>query len=438
MTAANPRTVVYRNARIIDPANGRDEIADLLTQDKNIAAVGINLIADGISEYAQIIDCDGLVLAPGLVDIRVQLREPGAAYKEDILSLGRAAVAGGVTTIVATPNIDAVIDDVAAVEFIARRARDAKLTKVYCAATITQGLGGREISEFGLLCEAGVVAFCDGPRAIADSLVMVRALAYARAFDAILMQYPEDPRLAEDGVMNAGELSTRLGLIGIPTEAETILLQRDVALAAMTGGRYHASHITTGAAIDIIRRAKAEGVAVTCDTAPPYFALNELAVGDYRTFAKLSPPLRGEADRQAVVQGLVDGVIDAIASDHAAQDQDSKRLPFEQAEPGAVGVETLLPLTLELVHNGHLGLSSAIALITTAPADLLGLPAGRLTPGAPADLVLFDPDRAERIDAEALVSRTKNTPFDGRGVQGRVEQTVIDGRCVFQRSLAPN
>lgn len=419
---------LYRDARIIDPANGRDEVADLLTDRKAIADIGHDLR----SGDAEVIDCNGLVLAPGLVDMRVYLREPGAEYKEDILSVGRAAVAGGVTTIVATPNPDAIIDDVAAVEFIARRARDAKLAKVYCAATITQDLAGQEISEFGLLSEAGVVAFTDGTRAISDSLVMSRALSYARAFDAILMQHPEDPRLAEDGVMNAGEISTRLGLVGIPPEAESILLQRDITLTAMTGGRYHASHITTAAAVDIIRRAKADGLAVTCDTAPPYFALNELAVGDYRTFAKLSPPLRDEADRQAIVQGLVDGTIDAVASDHAAQDQDSKRLPFEQAEPGAVGIETLLPLTLELVHNGHLDLSAAIALITAAPSDLLGLPAGRLTPGAPADLVLFDPDRASRVDAEALVSRTKNSPFDGRGIQGRVERTVIDGRCVYR------
>lgn len=433
MSLAPPARVAYRNARLLDPATGRDEPGDLLTDGETIADLGPGLLDAGIPDDTEVVDCNGLVLAPGLVDMRVNLSEPGAPHKEDIRSLSRAAAAGGVTSVVALPTPDAVIDDVAIVEFVARRAREAKLVKIFCAGTVTQGLAGKEITEIGLLSEAGALAFTDGAKAVADSLVMSRALAYARTFDALIMNHPEDPRLAEEGVMHAGEMSTRLGLTGIPAEAELIMLRRDITLVAMTGGRYHASHIATAAALDVIRRAKADGLPVTCDTAPPYFALNELAVGDYRTFAKLSPPLRSEDDRQAIVRALADGTIDAIGSDHTPQDQDSKRLPFEQAEVGAVGVETLLAITLELFHNGHMGLADTLAKVTCAPADLMRLPSGRLKQGAAADLVLFDPDRADRIDADALASKSKNTPFDGRAVQGRVERTVVDGRCVYAR-----
>ncbi len=433
MSLANPGRVAYRNARLLDPATGRDEVGDLLTEGETIADFGADLLSGGAPDDTEVIDCDGLVLAPGLVDIRVNLSEPGAPHKEDIASLSRAAAAGGVTSLGGLAAPDAVIDDVAIVEFIARRARERKLVKIFCAGTITQGLAGKEITEIGLLSEAGALAFTDGPLAVADTLVMSRALAYARTFDALIMQHPEDPRLADEGVMHAGEMSTRLGLVGIPPEAELIMLRRDLTLVAMTGARYHASHISTAAAVEAIRRAKDKGLPVTCDTAPPYFALNELAVGDYRTFAKLSPPLRGEDDRQAIVHALADGTIDAIASDHTPQDQDSKRLPFEQAEVGAVGVETLLAITLELAHNGHLDLATALAKVTCAPADLMRLPSGRLAPGAAADLVLFDPDRADRIDADKLASKSKNTPFDGRAVQGRVERTTVDGRCVYAR-----
>ena len=433
MSLTDPGRIAYRNARLIDPATGHDAIGDVLTDGETIADVGPNLFTGSLPDGTEVVDCTGLALAPGLVDIRVNLSEPGAPHKEDIASLSRAAAAGGVTSLVALPTPDAVIDDVAIVEFIARRAREVKLVKIFCAGTITQGLAGNELTEFGLLSEAGALAFTDGAAAVADSLVMSRALAYARTFDALLMQHPEDPRLAHDGVMHAGEMSTRLGLTGIPAEAELIMLRRDLTLVAMTGARYHASHVSTAAAVEAIRRAKDQGLPVTCDTAPPYFALNEIAVGDYRTFAKLSPPLRGEDDRQAIVAGLADGTIDAVASDHTPQDQDSKRLPFEQAEVGAVGVETLLAITLELVHNGHLGLPQALAKVTSAPADLMRLPAGRLAPGAAADLVLFDLERADRIDADTLASKSKNTPFDGRAVQGRVERTVVDGRCVYVR-----
>ena len=260
---------------------------------------------------------------------------------------------------------------------------------------------------------------------------MSRALKYALAFDCLIVQHAEEPSLAAGGVMQSGELSTRLGLPGIPREAETIMLDRDLTLVKMTGGRYHAAHVSTADGVARIRAAKEAGLRVTCDTAPPYFALNELAVGEYRTFAKLSPPLRSEDDRQAIVEGLADGTIDCIASDHFPQDQESKRLPFELAEFGSSGLESLLALTLELVHNGHLSLPEALRKVTSAPSHLLGLPTGRLTAGAPADLVIFDPERPTRIEPDTFISKSKNSPFDGRLVQGQVIRTVVDGRTIY-------
>ena len=428
------RRVAYVNARLVDPASGLDAPGALFTEDQHIAAIGPELGSTSPPEDAAIVDCGGYVLAPGLVDMRVQLREPGAEHKEDIASASRAAAAGGVTAMVALPNTQPVIDDVAVVEFIARRAREVKLVKIYCHAAATHGLGGEEMTEIGLLKDAGAMMFTDGTGVIADAGVMARVLTYSTGFGAVVMQHPHEPSLAGPGQMNDGEMATRLGLTGIPAEAEHIMLDRDLSLVEMTGGHYHAANISTAASVERIRAAKRGGLPVRCSTAPQYFALNEFAVADYRTFAKLSPPLRCEQDRQAIVAGLVDGTIDAIASDHAPQDQDSKRLPFAQAEFGIVGLETLLVLVLELVHTGHLGLMQAVDKVTRAPADLLGLPLGRLAPGAPADLVLFDPDRPERIRVDSFRSKSKNSPFDGRVVQGRVLRTVVGGRTVFDQA----
>jgi dihydroorotase len=420
--------ILFRSARLLDPASRRDEIGDLLIRDGRIAALGARLQAP---RDAAIVDCAGACLAPGLVDMRVQLREPGAEHMENMVSASQAAAAGGVTTMAALPNTTPPIDDVALVDFVARRARDIGLVNIHTYAAATKGLEGRQLTEMGLLAEAGALGFTDATQAIADALVMRRALSYARTFDLLIIQHPEEPSLAT-GAMTEGEIATRLGLPGIPPAAEVMMVERDLRLVELTGGRYHAAHVSTADAIAAIRQAKARGLPVTCDTAPPYFALNETAVGDYRTFAKLSPPLRSEEDRRAVVAGLKDGTIDAIASDHAPYDQDSKRLPFTSAASGIIGLETLLPLGLELYHNGHLPLLDLLHALTAAPARILRLPAGRLAIGAPADLVLFDLDRPWRIAEKAFRSKSKNSPFDGRPVQGRALTTIVGGRVVYR------
>lgn len=423
--------VAYVNARLLDPATGLDAKGALLTNGETIADVGPGLFQGGVPAGMEVVDCKGLYLAPGLVDMRVQLREPGEEHKETLKSAGEAAVAGGVTSMVCLPNTNPVIDEVATVEFVARRARKIGLAKVYPYAAATKRVEGKELAEMGMLAEAGALGFTDGLRAIRNAQVMRRALTYAATFGLLIVQHPEEPSLAEGGMMNEGELATRMGLSGIPVAAEAIMLERDMRLVEITGGRYHAAHVATREGVEIIRRAKAKGLSVTCDTAPPYFALNELAVKDYRTFAKLSPPLRSEADRQAVVEGLRDGTIDAVASDHSPQDQDSKRVPFAVAEFGGVGLETLLPVTLDLAHNGHMSLIEALKLVTCAPASILGLAAGRLKVGAAADLVLFDPDRGWKVNAKAFHSKSKNSPFDDRPVQGMVMRTIVDGRTVY-------
>lgn len=430
-----PARVAYINAHLIDPASGLDMPGGLLADGETIADMGADIFKDGVPEGAQVIDCGGHVLAPGLIDMRVQLREPGEPHKESVITAGQAAVAGGITSMVGLPNTNPVIDNEAAIEFVARRARQSGLTKTYAYAALTKGLEGKELSEMGLLSQAGALAFTDGIKAVASAAVMRRAMQYAATFDLMVIQHPEEPTLT-GGVMNGGDLATRLGLSGMPREAEIIMIERDIRLVEMTGCRYHAAHISTSESVEIIRRAKARKLPVTCDTAPPYFSLNELAVGDYRTYAKLNPPLRDEADRQAILEGLKDGVIDVIASDHAPQDTDSKRVPFTIAEFGGTGLETLLPVTLELFHNSHMSLIEALRLVTAAPADLLGLKGGRMEAGRPADLVLFDPGKPWKFEAKASRSKSKNSPFDGRLLQGRVLRTVIDGRTVYEHGRA--
>jgi len=424
--------LLIRHARLLDPASGLDTTGDLLVEGERIAGIGGDLSA--ATRDAEMVMAEGLCLAPGLVDMRVQLREPGAEHLESIESGGRAAAAGGVTTMVALPNTDPPVDDVSVVEFLARRAREVKLAKVHTYAAATKGLKGHELTEMGLLAANGALGFTDGVKAVADALVMRRVLAYARSFDLLVLQHPEEPSLARAGEVNEGEIATRLGLAGITPMAELIMVERDLRLVEITGARYHAAHVSTASAIAAIRQAKAKGLPVTCDTAPPYFVLNETAIGDYRTFAKLSPPLRSEWDRRAVIEGLRDGTIDAIASDHAPWDQDSKRLPFSSAAYGIVGLETLLALSLELYHNRHLGLLDLVRLMTLNPAQILRLQVGRLAVGAPADLVIFDLDQPWQICPDDFLSKSKNAPFDDRPVRGRVRLTIVDGRIIFRHS----
>ncbi|TWB77334.1 dihydroorotase [Nitrospirillum amazonense] len=428
--ATHARTAIL-NARLLDPDSRLDQRGSLLIDGGKIADHGPGLFRDGVPDGIEIIDAEGACVAPGLVDLRAQVGEPGHEDNETLKTASQAAAAGGITALACLPDTDPVIDDVAGLEFIARRAREVKLVKVFAYAGITRDLGGKELTEMGLLAEAGAVGFTDGGKAVADALVMQRALAYASIWGRPIMQHPQEPRLAT-GAMNSGEIATRLGLSGIPAVAEVIMLERDLRLVEATGGRYHAADISTAESVAVIRAAKRKGLKVTCDTAPPYFTLTERDVGDYRTFFKLSPPLRTEDDRQAIVEGLADGTIDCITSDHLPWNQDAKRVPFAQAAFGSVGLETLLPLTLDLVHKGHLSLLDALATVTVKPAAVLGLGLGRLRTGAAADLVIFDAERPWRVDAEALHSKSKNSCFDKHPVQGRVLRTLVDGRTVFQ------
>ena len=424
-------STAYINARIIDPLGDAEYRGSVLISDGKIADFGPQLFASGAPYGIQSIDCHGLYLAPGLVDTRVHTGEPGEEHKETLESAGAAAAVGGITSLVLLPDNDPPFDDASLIEFVARRARQIKLTNMYAYGALTVGLEGRELAEIGLLAEAGAVAFTDADHAVGNAQVMRRALYYAKAFDALIVHLPQEPMLSS-GHMTSGEMATRLGLSGNPPLAEVMMVERDIRLAEMTGGRLHLAKISTAEAVAAIAAAKKRGLRITCDTAAPYFALNDLAVGDYRTFTKLVPPLRAEKDRMAVVEGLKDGTIDAIVSDHRPQDQDSKRVPFAQAEPGGIGLETLLPISLELVHNRQLSLPHLFRLLSSGPASLFGLPGGKLAKGAPADLVVFDANYAWKVDRDELWSKTKNTPFDERPVQGRVMATVVAGRTIYR------
>ncbi len=421
--------LLFENVRLLDPASGLDRPGRLLVEDGLIA--GLDLPDGASPEGAETIDGGGAVLCPGLVDMRVALGEPGYEYRETVAQAAEAASAGGVTTIGVLPNNMPAIDDPALVRLLRARGGETGRLTILPYGAVTRGCRGEEMAELGLLREAGAVAFTDGTRAVADARTMRMALSYARAFGAMVVQHPEDPSLARGGVATEGELATRLGLPGIPAAAEAVLIARDLRLAQLTGGTLHVAHVSTAEGLALIARAKADGIRVTCDTAPPYLDLNETAIGDFRTYAKLSPPLRPEADRLAVCAALADGTIDAIGSDHQPCDADDKRLPFAQAMAGGVGLATLLGVVLARVHGGGLGLLRAIEMLTIAPARLLGSPAGRLAPGAPADLCLFDLERAWKVSAGQLPGRAQNTPFDGRALEGRVLGTWKAGRRVF-------
>ena len=419
---------LFSGVRLLDPASGLDRHGDLLVRDGLIADFGPGL---GRPDGATVVAEDGAILCPGLVDMRAALGEPGYEYRETIASAAEAAAAGGITTLAALPDTLPAIDDPALVRLLRARGEETGSLTILPYGAVTAGCRGEELAELGLLAEAGAVAFTDGSRAIASSRLMRVALSYARGFGGRIVQHPEDPSLADGGAATEGELATRLGLPGIPVAAEAILVARDIRLAALTGGMVHFAHVSTAEALRLIRQAKADGIAVTCDTAPPYFDLNETAIGDFRTYAKLSPPLRKEADRLAVVAALEDGTIDAIASDHQPRDADDKRQPFALATPGGTGLATLLAVTLAQVHGGALALAQAIELLTARPAALLGVDAGRLAKGRRADLCLFHPERVWQVEAGHLPGKAQNTPFDGRALEGVVLGTWKAGRRVF-------
>jgi dihydroorotase len=427
------RPILFRNARLVDPEAGTEQTGGLLVRDGLIADLG-----PGLREAAdaRVIECGGQVLAPGLIDMRAFIGEPGAEHRETFESASKAAAAGGVTTVVTMPDTNPVLDDPAIIDFVLRRASEKAIVNVVPAAALTKGLEGREMTPIGLLAEAGAVAFTDGARSVANAQVMRRALTYARDFGALIIHHVEDPDLVGDGVMNEGELSARLGLHGIPREAETVMLERDMRLVRLTGGRYHAAMISCADSVEIVRAAKARGLRVTCGVSINNLTLNENDIGEYRTFLKLAPPLRHEDDRQAVIEALADGTIDVIVSDHNPQDVETKRLPFAEAADGAVGLETLLPASLRLVHAEHVALPVLLRALSTRPAEILGLPGGRLRKGAPADLVLFDPDAPFVLDKRDLRSRSKNTPFDEARLEGQVGVTTVAGRVVFDRREA--
>lgn len=433
MSKTNQR-VAFRNARLIDPSTGLDARGGLLVENGKIADVGAKLFNTADPNDPEVIDCKGLVLAPGLIDMRVFTGEPGSEHRETLASASEAAAAGGVTTIVTMPNTDPVIDEAALVDFIKRRAAATAKVRVAPMAALTHALAGERMTELGLLREAGAVAFTDGDRSVPNTRVLRRALAYAATFNALVAAHAEDPDLSAGASMNEGEFATRLGIPAAPTTAETIIVERDLRLVELTGARYHFSQISCRASLEAIVAAKARGLPVTCGVSAHHLTMNELDVGSYFTFRKLSPPLRSEADRAAMVEGVAEGHIDVIVSSHDPQAADTKRLPFAAAAFGAVGLETLLPAALSIVHNGHAKLIDVLKTLTATPAGLLGLDVGKLAKGAPADLVLFDPDEPFIVDPAALHSRARNTAFEGRKFQGRASMTFVGGECVFDRS----
>ncbi len=432
MMITERRPILLANARILDPSRDLDIDGDLLIADGVIREAKRGIGAAGVPEGTEVIDCRGLLVAPGLIDMRAFVGEPGAEYRETLASASQAAAAGGVTTVVCQPDTSPVIDDPAIVDFVLRRARDTAIVHVQPMAALTKGLRGEEMAEIGLLKAAGAIAFTDGAKSVTNAQVMRRTLTYARDFDALIVHHTEDPDLVGEGVMNEGEFAARLGLTGVPTAAETIMLERDMRLVALAGSRYHAASITCTEALDVLRRAKEAGLKVTASGSINHLTLNEIDVGPYRTFLKLSPPLRAEADRAALVAALAAGLIDVVMSDHNPQDVEGKRLPFAEATPGAIGLETMLTAGLRLVHSGDVQIMTLMRAMSSAPAGILGLPGGTLRPGSPADVIVVDLDAPWVLDPDELKSKCKNTPFDEAKLQGRVIRTIVAGRTVYE------
>jgi dihydroorotase len=425
------RPLVIDNARIVDPASGTDQLGAVLIENGRISDLAIGGPA-GVPDDAEVINAGGLVLAPGLVDMRVFVGEPGKEYRETLASAGAAAVAGGVTSFVMMPDTTPTVDDGALVDFLIRRAEVQSLARVLPSAAITKGLQGKEITEFGLLREAGAVCLTDGAQSIQSASLLRSAMGYAANFDMTFVHHVAEASLVGDGVMNEGLFATVLGLKGIPREAETIPLARDLQLAALTKVRYHAAQISTAGSAVLIEAAKKSNAAVSAGISINNLCLNENDIGRYRTFFKLSPPLRTEDDRQVMIEALKTGVIDTIHSDHDPQDSEVKRQPFAEASNGAIGLETLLSAALRLVHSGDVDLLTVLRAMTSRPAEILGLETGRIARGAPADLTLVDLDYPWQVTEKSIRSRSRNTSFEGARMQGKVTRTLVGGKVVFE------
>ena len=419
------------NTRLFDPASNLDEIGNILFNEEGIIACGKDI---PLPQDVTTIDGTGLVTTPGLVDMQVFIGEPGGEYRETLATASQAAAAGGVTTMIMMPDTQPVIDDAALVDYISRRARGTALVNVHPMAGITKGLDGEMMNEFGLLHEAGAVAFTDGSRSVMNARIMQKAMSYAANFNALIMHHAIDTNLVGEGVMNEGELAIRLGLSGIPVIAETIMIERDIRLVEATGARYHIAQISSRKSIDIVRQAKDKGLPVTCGVSSNHLMLNQNDVENYRTFAKLMPPLRTEEDRQALIEAIADGTIDVIVSGHNPQGEDAKRRPFGEAEFGSIGVETLLAAGLTLHHEVKVPLTRLIEAMSTTPSRLLGLSAGTLSIGHPADLILIDIDAPWIVDADNLHSRSRNAAIEGRKVQGKVTETIVSGKTVYSNN----
>ncbi|MGR3482219.1 dihydroorotase [Salipiger marinus] len=420
------------HARLIDPEAGTVAPGALLLEDGAIRAVLADPAGTEARDGAEVTDCRNAFLAPGIVDLGVKVGEPGERHKESFKTAGLAAAAGGVTTIVTRPDTSPAIDTPEVQEFIRRRANEVAPVRVLPMAALTKGREGREMTELGFLLDAGAVGFTDCDHVVTDTKVLSRALTYARSLGALVMCHPQDPGLSAGASASSGKFASLRGLPAVSPMAERMGLDRDLALVEMTGVRYHADQITTSRALPALERAKRNGFDVTAGTSMHHLTLNEMDVADYRTFFKVKPPLRSEDDRQAVIEAVRSGLIDVIGSFHTPQDEESKRLPFEAAAAGAVGLETMLPVLLRLYHSGELDLPTLFRALSLNPAKRLGLPCGRLAAGAPADLVLFDADKPFILDRFKLQSKSKNTPFDGARLQGKVLQTLVAGRSVYR------
>lgn len=428
---AEDKTVCYVNARVMDPETRLDVTGGLITRGRHIADLGAHITKETVPEYAEIVDCGGHVLCPGLIDIQVHFREPGFEHKETIETGTRSAVAGGVTSVALMPNTSPVIDDVSVLSYINDRARNTGYAHVYAYASISKAMKGENLTEMALLVEHGAVGFTDDGLPMMNAQLMRQALAMSKALRVPIAQHAEDLHLSAGGCMNEGIVATRLGLPGIPNASEAVIVARDILLAELTGGYYHVLHVSTHEAVELIRQAKQKGLNVTAEAAPHHFTLTDEAVENYRTFSKMNPPLRAERDRLALIEGLKDGTIDAIATDHAPHDAETKRVPMEVASFGIVGLETMLPLSLALYHNGTMPLMDVLASMTYKAADVIHIPAGRLKKGAPADLALIDLEKDWVIENDKLSSKSKNSPFDGVKTKGRALFTVVAGERVY-------